>query len=39
MGVKYTLLTYDCSAKHPSNHFVKIADDTAVVAIITHNDE
>ncbi|KAF7648955.1 hypothetical protein LDENG_00149680, partial [Lucifuga dentata] len=26
----YMLLTYDCSARYPSNHIVKFADDTAV---------
>ncbi len=35
----FTLLTYDCSARHPSCHIVKFADDTAVVGRITDNDE
>ncbi len=35
----FTLLTYDCSARHPSCHIVKFSDDTAVVGRITNNDE
>ncbi len=35
----FTLLTYDCSARHPSCHIVKFADDTVVVGRITDNDE
>ncbi len=35
----FTLLTYDCSARHPSCHIVKFADDTAVVGRIINNDE
>ncbi len=34
----FTLLTYDCSARHPSCHIVKFAD-TAVVGRIIDNDE
>ena len=35
----FTLLTHDCSARHPSCLIVKYADDTAVVGCITNNDE
>ncbi|KAI3358986.1 hypothetical protein L3Q82_015366 [Scortum barcoo] len=35
----FTLLTYDCSAIHPSCLIVKFADDTAVVGRIANNDE
>ncbi len=35
----FTLLTSDCSARHPSCHIVKFADDTVVVGRITDNDE
>ncbi|XP_060792292.1 RNA-binding protein 14a isoform X2 [Neoarius graeffei] len=35
----YTLLTYDCSAKHPGSRIVKFADDTVVVGQISHGDE
>ncbi|XP_037537944.1 CREB-regulated transcription coactivator 1-like [Nematolebias whitei] len=35
----FTLLTYDCSARHSSCHVVKFVDDTAVVGRITNNDE
>ncbi|PWA27236.1 hypothetical protein CCH79_00013873 [Gambusia affinis] len=35
----FTLLTYDCSARHPSCHIVKFADNTAVVGRITNSDE
>lgn len=35
----YTLLTHNCSARYPSNHIVKFADDTAVVGLISNNDE
>ena len=33
------LLTYDCKARYPSNHIVKFADDTAVVGLISNNNE
>ena len=35
----FTLLTHDCSVKHPSCLIVKFADDTAVVGRIMNNDE
>jgi hypothetical protein len=35
----YSLFTHDCMAKHDSNTIIKIADDTTVVGLITHNDE
>ena len=35
----YYLLTHDCVAKHDSNTIIKFADDTAVVGLITDNDE
>ena len=35
----YTLLPYDCSARYPSNHIVKFADNMAVVGLISNNDE
>lgn len=35
----YTLITYDRSAAHPSNHIVKFADDTVVMELISHKDE
>ncbi len=35
----YSLLTYDCSATFSSNHVVKFADDTAMVGLISSNDE
>ncbi|XP_037537292.1 signal peptide peptidase-like 2 [Nematolebias whitei] len=35
----FTLLTYDCSPSHPSNLFIKFADDTTVVGLISNNDE
>ncbi|GAA6231470.1 uncharacterized protein LOC109141784 [Lates japonicus] len=35
----FTLLTHDCSARHPSCQIVKFVDDTAVVGRIANNDE
>jgi hypothetical protein len=35
----YSLFTHDCTARHNSNTIIKIADDTAVVGLITDNDE
>ncbi len=35
----YSLYTHDCTATHSSNVFVKFADDTAVIDLITENDE
>ncbi|KAK3527098.1 hypothetical protein QTP86_010828 [Hemibagrus guttatus] len=35
----FTLLTHDCTPKYDTNLFVKFADDTPVVGIITNNDE
>ena len=35
----YSLFTHDCVAKHDSNTIIKFADDTAVVGLITDNDE
>lgn len=35
----FTLLTHDCSPSHPSNLFIKFADDTTVVGLISNNDE
>ncbi|TKS65279.1 putative RNA-directed DNA polymerase from transposon BS [Collichthys lucidus] len=35
----FTLLTHDCSARHPSCLIVKFTDDTAVVGRIANNDE
>jgi hypothetical protein len=34
----YSLFTHDCVAKHDSN-FIKFADDTTVLGLITDNDE
>ncbi len=35
----YSLYTHDCTATHSSNIIVKFADDTAVIGLITDNDE
>ena len=35
----YSLFTHDCTARHDSNTIIKLADDTAVVGLITDNDE
>ena len=35
----YSLFTHDCTARHNSNTIVKFAHDTAVVGLITNNDE
>uniref|UniRef100_A0A3B1K4B1 Reverse transcriptase domain-containing protein n=1 Tax=Astyanax mexicanus TaxID=7994 RepID=A0A3B1K4B1_ASTMX len=35
----FTLLTHDCTPAHTSNLFVKFADDTTVVGLISNNDE
>ncbi|KAK3557694.1 hypothetical protein QTP70_034108, partial [Hemibagrus guttatus] len=35
----FTLLTHDYAAMHSSNHIIKFADDTAVVGLISKNDE
>ncbi|XP_076862714.1 nuclear respiratory factor 1 isoform X2 [Brachyhypopomus gauderio] len=35
----FTLLTHDCTPEHPSNLFIKFADDTTVVGLISDNDE
>ena len=35
----YSLYTYDCLATHASNSMVKFADDTAVIGLITGEDE
>lgn len=35
----YSLYTYDCMATHSSNTFVKFADDTVVVGLISNNNE
>ncbi len=35
----YSLCTHDCIATHSSNVIVKFADDTAVIGLITDNDE
>uniref|UniRef100_A0A3B1K0V6 Reverse transcriptase domain-containing protein n=1 Tax=Astyanax mexicanus TaxID=7994 RepID=A0A3B1K0V6_ASTMX len=35
----FTLLTHDCTPEHTSNLFVKFADDTTVVGLISNNDE
>ncbi|KAK2880213.1 hypothetical protein Q8A73_022911 [Channa argus] len=35
----FTLLTHDCSLSHDSNLFIKFADDTTVVGLISNNDE
>ena len=35
----YSLFTHDCMAMHASNSIIKFADDTAVVGLITNNNE
>jgi hypothetical protein len=35
----YSLFTHDCMVKHDSNTIIKFADDTAVVDLITDNDD
>ncbi len=35
----FTLLTYDCTPTHNSNRFIKFADDTTVVGLISNRDE
>ena len=35
----YSLFTHDCMARHDSNTIIKFEDDTAVVGLITDNDE
>ena len=35
----YSLYTYDCAAKFPSNSIFKFDDDTTVVGRISNNDE
>ena len=35
----YSLFTHDCTARHDSNTLIKLAADTAVVGLITDNDE
>ena len=35
----YTLFTHDCMARHNSHPIIKIADDTAMVGLISDNDE
>jgi hypothetical protein len=35
----YSLFTYDCVPVHGSNTIVKFTDDTAVVGLISDNDE
>ncbi len=35
----FTLLTYDCTPSHNSNLFIKFADDTTVVGLISNRDE
>ena len=35
----FTLLTHDCSTRSSSNHFIKFADDTTVVGLVTNNEE
>ena len=35
----YSLFTHDYEAKHDSNTFIKIADDTTVVGLNNNNDE
>uniref|UniRef100_A0A3B1JTN4 Reverse transcriptase domain-containing protein n=1 Tax=Astyanax mexicanus TaxID=7994 RepID=A0A3B1JTN4_ASTMX len=35
----FTLLTHDCAAKNSSNSFIKFADDTTVLGLITKGDE
>ncbi len=35
----FTLLTHDCTPTHNSNRFIKFADDTTVVGLISNRDE
>ncbi len=35
----FTLLTHDCTLSHNSNLFIKFADDTTVVGLISNRDE
>ncbi len=35
----FTLLTHDCTPSHNSNLFIKFADDTTVVGLISNRDE
>lgn len=35
----YSLYTHDCTATSDSNIIIKFADDTAVVGLISNNDE
>ena len=35
----FSLFIHDCMIRHNSNTIIKIADDTAVVGLITNNDE
>ncbi|KAI4905153.1 hypothetical protein NFI96_027015, partial [Prochilodus magdalenae] len=35
----FTLLTHDCTPSHSSNLFIKFADDTAVVCLLSNSDE
>lgn len=35
----FTLLTHDCTPMYSTNHFVKFADDTTVVGLISNNDK
>ncbi len=35
----FTLLTHDCTPSHNSNRFIKFADDTTVVGLISKRDE
>lgn len=34
----FTLLTYDCTPVHSSNLFIKFADDTTMVGLISNRD-
>ncbi len=38
-GLLFTLLTHDCTPSHNSNLFIKFADDTTVVGLISNRDE
>ncbi len=37
--ILFTLLTHDCTPSHNSNLFIKFADDTTVVGLISNRDE
>ena len=37
--ILYSLFTHDCGAKHDSSAIIKFTDDTAVVGLITDDDE